>query len=343
MHKQTDQLNPSRAAGPEILAGSVIAPPVIRSAPFKGWEAVWIERGPLTLILVPQVGGRIMSVCWHGRELSFVNPAYLGRVDDIAAITDLHDYKRRVGFLLWGGEKTWLAPQDRWTDGVPFVDLDSGAYELSLDRTTGAATMTSPVCRETGVQIERRLALGDRAGAWCVTHTLRNRSDRVVSWAPWDVDMVLRPATVFLPTRRGSPYPGGVRTFDNEGVSTTVRDQVVSFLDDIAVISCRRPVRFKYGTDADPGRLLAVLEAGDRGLVGYRKSVPAYDDRPYGNGCVLEVFNAPALPYLELELHGPLANLPPGGSFSVRTDAALFDLDLVPSTAAAAREGLAIA
>ena len=77
-----------------------------------------------------------------------VNPAYQGRVDDIAAITDLHEYKRRVGLLLWGGDKTWLAPQDRWTDGVPFVDLDSGAYELSLDPTTGAATVTSPVCRE---------------------------------------------------------------------------------------------------------------------------------------------------------------------------------------------------
>ena len=32
-----------------------------------------------------------MSVCWHGREFAFVNPAYQGRADDIAAITDLHE------------------------------------------------------------------------------------------------------------------------------------------------------------------------------------------------------------------------------------------------------------
>lgn len=338
MHEPTDQ--PDQ---PATQVGSASPPPAIRSAPFKGWDAVWIERAPLTLILVPQVGGRIMSVCWHGRELAFVNPAYQGRVDDIAAITDLHGYKRQVGFLLWGGDKTWLAPQDRWTDGVPFVDLDSGAYGLSLDRTTGAATMTSPVCRETGVQIERRLELGDRAGTWRVTHNLRNRSDREVSWAPWDVDMMLRPATVFLPTRHGSPYPGGVRTFDHEGDSTRVRDEVVSFLDDIAVITCRQPIRFKYGVDADPARLLAVLEGWDGGLVGYRKSIPTYYPRPYGDGCILEVFNAPALPYLELELHGPLASLQPDESFAVRTDAALFDLETVPSTAAAVRECLAIA
>jgi hypothetical protein len=332
MHEPRDPTNPSAAPLPTI-----------RSAPFKGWDAVWIERGPLTLILVPQIGGRIMSVHWHGRELAFVHPAYQGRVDDIAALTDLHEYKRRVGFVLWGGEKTWLAPQDRWSDGVPFVDLDSGAYELSLERATGSATMTSPVCRETGVQIERRLELGDRAGTWRITHTLRNRSDRPVSWAPWDVDMVLRPASVFLPTPKGSPYPKGVRTFDNEGVSATVRDEVVSFLDDIAVISCQQPVRFKYGVDADPGRLFAVLGDGDRGPVGYRKSVPTYYRRPYGDGCALEVFNAPDLPYLELELHGPLASLQPGESFSVPTEAALFDLAVTPTTAAAAREALGLA
>jgi hypothetical protein len=317
--------------------------PTIHAAPFKGWDAVWIERGPLTLILVPQVGGRIMGVCWHGRELAFVNPAFAGRVDDIAAITDLHTYKRQVGFLLWGGDKTWLAPQDRWTDGVPFLDLDSGSYDLALDRASGSATMTSPVCRETGVQITRRLELGDRAGTWRVTHALHNRSDRAVMWAPWDVDMILRPATVFLPTRTGSPYPSGVHTFDNEGESAQVRDEVVSFLDDIAVIACERPLHFKYGVDAEPGRLLAVLDAGERGLVGYRKSVPTFYPQPYGNGCVLEVFNAPSLPYLELELHGPLTNLQPGERFSIDTDAALFDLDASPTTAAAARAGLAFA
>lgn len=197
--------------------------------------------------------------------------------------------------------------------------------------------MTSPVCRETGVEIVRRLELADPPGAWRVTHTLRNLSDRAITWSPWDVDMVFRPATVFLPTRRGSPYPGGVRTFDNEGVSAAFRTEVVSFLDDIAVVSCRKPIRFKYGVDADPAWLLAVLEVGDGQLIGYRKSVPTYYPRPYADGCVLEVFNAPALPYLELEMHGPLASLQPGESFSVQTDAALFDLDAVPSTAAAVR------
>ena len=137
-----------------------------------------------------------MGIQWHGQELSFVNPDCQGRIQDVTAIADVHACKQRLGFLLWGGDKTWLAPQNRWTDEVPFIDLDSGAYEVSIDEDKGIATMTSPVCRESGVQIERTLRVGEQPGAWSLTHTIRNRSHREVSWAPWDVAKVVRPATV---------------------------------------------------------------------------------------------------------------------------------------------------
>jgi|APTNR8051073442_1049403.scaffolds.fasta_scaffold03060_5 hypothetical protein len=319
------------------------AMPSMREAAFGGWNALWIEHGPLTLVLVPQIGGRIMSVIWKGHELSFVNPDCRGRVLDVASIADVHEAKRRLGFVLWGGDKTWLAPQDRWTDGDPFLDLDSGAYDLSIDRTTGAATMLSPICRETGVRIERTVLPGAEPGTWSVASRLINASDRMVVWAPWDVGMMLRPATVFMPTRPNSTYPRGVRTFDNEGDSTSARDQVLDFVDDIAVVSCRDAVKFKYGVDADVGRILAVLETGDGGRVGYRKSVPTYRPQPYGHGCVLEIFNASAYSYIEMEVHGPVVSLQPGESFTLEVGSTLFDLDAAPTGIAAIRQGLGIA
>ncbi len=317
--------------------------PAIREADFNGWDALWIEQGPLTLVLVPQIGGRTMGVVWKGHELSFANPECWGHLPDIASIADVHQAKQRLGFVLWGGDKTWLAPQDRWTDGVPFLDLDSGAYDLSVDRTGGTVTMVSPVCRETGVRIERTLALGAIPGTWSVASRLINASDHVVDWAPWDVAMMLRPATVFMPTGPDSAFPQGVRTFDNEGVSTSVRDEVVHFVDDIAVVSCRDAVKFKYGVDAALGRILAVLDTGAGGLVGYRKSVPTYHPQPYGHGCVLEIFNASAYSYIEMEVHGPVVSLQPGESFTLKVDSALFDLDAMPATNASIREGLGIA
>ena len=316
--------------------------PAIRAAVFRGWDAHWIEHGPLTLVLVPQVGGRVMSVLWKGRELSFVNPECQGRVLNVASVTDIHQAKQRFGFLLWGGDKTWLAPQNRWTDDDPFLDLDSGAYALSVDPESGAATMLSPVCRETGVQIERTVTVGTSPGTWTVASRLINASDHPVLWAPWDVDMMLRPATVFMPTSPRSTFHQGVRTFDNEGVSTSVRDEVVRFIDDTAVVSCQEAVKFKYGVDADQGRILAVLEPGDMGLVGYRKSVQTYHPQPYGHGCVLEIFNSSVYSYIEMEVHGPVVSLQPAESFTLRVDSALFDLEAMPDTPASIRKGLGL-
>jgi len=301
-----------------------------------------MEHGPLVLILVPQVGGRLMGIQWHGHELSFINPDCQGRVQDVSAIADVHACKRRLGFLLWGGDKTWLAPQTRWSDDVPFIDLDSGAYEIAIDDRKGQAVMTSPVCRETGVQIERTVTVGDEPGAWRVVHTLHNRAEQEVSWAPWDVAMIDRPATVYLPTRRGSHFPQGLRTFDNEGVSAEVRDRVVRFVDGGAVISCHEAVKFKYGVDAEMGRVLAVIEVGDYGLVGLRKTVPAYPERQYAHGCVVEVFNAADYPYFELELHGPVTTLAPGESFSLEETATVFDLDRSPVDSADIRRCLGL-
>lgn len=266
----------------------------VRWESYKGWDAWRLQRGPLALLIVPQVGGRIMGLQWRERELSFVNPDCQGRVQDVTAIADVRQCKRLLGFLLWGGDKTWLAPQSRWTDEVPFIDLDSGAYEIACDERAGSAAMISPLCRETGVQIERTVVLGEEIGHWSVKHTLRNRSEQPVTWGPWDVAMMLRPATVFLLTREDSAFPQGLRTFENEGVSARVRDQVVEFADGLAAISCRDPIRFKYGTDAMVGSILAIMETGSSELIGYRKSVPSYHPMPYASDCVVEVFNADA-------------------------------------------------
>ncbi len=309
---------------------------------YKGWDAWRLERGPLSLVLVPQIGGRVMGVQWHGQELSFVNPECEGRIQDVTAIADVHACKRRLGFLLWGGDKTWLAPQSRWTDDVPFIDLDSGAYEFAWDDRAGTVTMISPVCRETGVQIERTLRIGEQPGAWSLTHTLHNRSRSDVSWAPWGVAMVMRPATVYLPTRAGSAFPQGLRTFENEGASEELRDRVVSFIDAVAVISCRDALKFKYGVDSEVGSVLAVIEAGPRGAIGLRKSVPVYHPQPYAHGCVVEVFNSEDYPYLELELHGPVVTLAPGESFSLAESAAVFDLEQPSVEPASVRQILGI-
>ncbi len=311
--------------------------------PYKDWDAWWIERGALALVLVPQVGGRIMGMIWRGRDLAFTNAELEGRVENVAAVDDVRARKRELGFLLWGGDKTWLAPQGRWTENVPFIDLDSGAYSIEIERADANAAvvqMISPICRETGIQITRTVTVRARDEGWTVTHRLDNKSSRTVEWAAWDVSMVRRPAKVFLPKRSNSRHPGGVKTFANEGESEAVRDTVVSDLGNIVVVSCTEPLKFKFGADADLGSMLAVLDVEDLGLLGYRRHVPTFHPQPYGHDCVAEVFNASDYAYLELELHGPVVSLRPGEGFDLIERAALFEMAAWPRDASEVRKYL---
>ena len=297
--------------------------------------------GPLTLILAPKIGGRVIGMQWNRHELAFVDPQLEGRVEDVTLVEDVAAHKRELGLLLWGGEKTWLAPQERWTDGAPFLDLDSGAYTLELEQTRASAAtarMTSPVCRETGIQITRRITMDAACGGWQIVHSLRNCSDVDARWAPWSVSMVRRPAQVYLPIRTDSFHERGVKTFTDEGESEVLRDDVVSFLQDMAVINCTGAGKFKFGVDADLGFILAIIDVEGLGRVGYARAIPTYHPQPYGHGCVAEVFNACEFPYLETELHGPVANLQPGQSFDLIEHAALFDVTALPGDASELRK-----
>ena len=281
-----------------------------------------------------------MGMQWHGRNLAFVNPALEGRVEDLGAIDDVRTRKRELGFSLWGGNKTWLAPQDRWTDELPFLDLDSGAYDVAIeqhDTDSVSIRMTSPICRETGIRITRTVSMNTGDTGWSVVHRLENHADRDVQWAPWSVGMVQRPARVYLPKQRNSGYPNGVKTFANEGESVTIRDTVVSDLAEFAVIQCTKPRKFKFGVDADEGSILAIFDVKDHGLVGLTKHVPTFHPQAYGHGCVAEVFNSSEYSYLELELHGPVMTLAPGESFDLIERAVLFDIASWPNNAAEVR------
>ena len=54
---------------------------------YKGWSCWFLKNGPVELVLVPQVGGRIMGIRWRGHDLSFTQPELEGQVVDVAAVS----------------------------------------------------------------------------------------------------------------------------------------------------------------------------------------------------------------------------------------------------------------
>ncbi len=286
---------------------------------YLGWRAWRIRRDPVELVLVPDVGGRCMQLTWRGRELFFTQPEYRGATVQLEG--DVHAQKRALGFRVWGGEKTWLAPQSRWTDGVPFLDLDSGPYTLDVLADTSdvvSVRLTSPICRETGLQLVRTFTVRAQTAAFDVEHELVNPSPHPVDWGLWSVSQLLRAARVFLPRRPDSPNPDGVKTYPEEGQSTAARGEVVQLLGSLAAIDCRTPVEFKFGVDGPEGWLLAVWEGGAAERLGYLTRFPVVAGAPYAQGCPIEVYNSARYPYLEVEVHSPLLRVPPGGRGAFR-------------------------
>jgi len=313
----------------------------VKTGSYKGWESWQVHNGSLSLIVVPQVGGRIMGMYWRGHNVAFTQPEREGTVENIAVVTDVLAKKREMGFPLWGGEKTWLAPQSHWQDGLPFLDLDSGRYELTVqqsDPSEATIQMTSPICRETGMQITRTITVTGNSHEWRVSHEFLNTTDQTVEWGVWDVAMLLRPGCVYLPTNKESQYPGGVKTFIQEGDSLRLRDSVVQTMGNFAVVSCIHSEKFKYGVDSSPKSLpspenswiLGIMEVSGLGLVGYRKQVKIFPDQPYAHGCFAEVYNSDIYPYFEMETHGPLVKLNPRERFTIEEQHALFDVSKLP-------------
>ncbi len=120
--------------------------------------------------------------------------------------------------------------------------------------------------------------------------------------------MMLRPATVFMPTSPNSAFPQGVKTFDNEGVSAPFATRWCVSSTTSPSCPARTPSSSSTVSTRTEGRILAVLEPDGMGLVGYRKSVPTYHPQPYGHGCVLEIFNSSLYSYIEMEVHGPVVS-----------------------------------
>lgn len=280
---------------------------------FKGWPAYVLRQDGLTLSLVPDVGGRLMGIQFLGQELCFVHPALEGRsyAGGEAGWTELcGDWD----FPLWGGGKTWIAPESAWPGGAPHRDLDSLAWQVREVWCTSESMgvdVESPVCRVSGLQVRRRLTLAADGPRWTIEHAVRNGSATDIGCGLWDVLMLRRPGVVSVALASGtSAHPGGVVSLPGkEPLEALMRDGVIDVLAHQARIHCDAGRDFKCGFGQATGQVQVDFE--DWGLRYTRDS--AVDlTRTYAHGHPIEVFNAPRLPYFEVETHSPLQRIGPG-------------------------------
>jgi hypothetical protein len=67
---------------------------VLHQENISGWPGYRFVSGNISLGVVPQLGGRMMSLCVDGEELFFVDPKHSGAMVDLSSIKDFIFLKR---------------------------------------------------------------------------------------------------------------------------------------------------------------------------------------------------------------------------------------------------------
>ena len=162
-----------------------------KRADFRGWNAVYLSNELVSLVAVPDIGGRIMEYNLGEYEYLFVDPDLAGKL-----FTPEENYGsgRLVDWKNYGGEKTWPAPQgweseSEW-HGPPDPVLDTGIYtieDLGGDDTFVGLKMVSPSDPRTGIQISRKVKLKPGSSRVYLDLAFTNVSQRPIRWSIWDV------------------------------------------------------------------------------------------------------------------------------------------------------------
>ncbi|MCB6184989.1 DUF4380 domain-containing protein [Leeia sp. TBRC 13508] len=282
----------------------------IEKTSFQGWDAYHLRQDSISLYVVPSIGGRLMGIQYEGEEFSYINPNLLGQTPT----GDTEQWKTLCGnwtFPLWGGGKTWLAPESNWPEGNPHPELDSGEWNVieawSNSEELGILVQ-SPICPKTNLQLSRSLSL-HLDGSWTITQAAKNLGESDITFGLWDVLMLKRPGKVSIPLQAGSH---SIHWMPEKGFSEElITNGVLRFIDPKNIqLRCDKAEQFKVGFTNHNGEITVVFHLENDQYL-YQRQTKSQLTAPFAHGHPLEVFNSPALPYFEIESHSPLQTLAP--------------------------------
>lgn len=260
------------------------------------WRELSIKRDALTLTLLPGIGGRLWDVALGGRSFLFQNPDLLGQPFRADSLASLPTRSPQFGFPLWGGEKTWVAPDRDWPAGAPYPALDAGAYHIAT-HSPEAVSLVSPVCPISQLRITRTITL--RSGsAFSIAHSLRNCGSAPRRCGIWSVMMLDHPARIAVP----GPHPDIRPVFDrHDGRAKSCADGLTC--------TCQNPHQFKIATANPTGRTLIRNPSHDISIL--CTTGPSAPGDSYAHGLPFEIFNSGDYAYCEAEWHAPARDLAP--------------------------------
>jgi hypothetical protein len=280
---------------------------------YEGWKCCWELANPLVrVVVVPQIGGRIMEYSLLGENVIWRNPAELGVVMPSDLGKKWHNY---------GGYKAWNAPQARWRapDYDNFYDYAPAKAEpISStgdgEQMVGVRVTTAPI-PHLGFQFIRDVFLSDRTSRVRIIETMRNVSNREIEWSIWDVTQVKAPCWIAFPLHVTKHCPDGWRRLLGPEYPDP---HSVTALGKIGVMRYSGALD-KAGTPSPDGWIVYIKDQ-----LAYVKQwgVRTVDAEYPDFGCSAQAFTADKAMggYAEIEVLGPMVKLKPGETASLTQD-----------------------
>ena len=178
--------NSERSSSPVAQSSANAFPAHLDNINYRGWRAIRLSNGLISLIIVPQIGGRAIQLKLGDQELFFVNPALAGKV-----LTEAEE-NPSTGQWNYGGDKVWPAPEgwlsdDQWSS-IPDYPLDgkpATATVITNNSREVALRVTGPAVPRTGVQFERTYHVYAATTRIRIEQIMRNSSRRQIRWGIW--------------------------------------------------------------------------------------------------------------------------------------------------------------
>ncbi len=286
--------------------------PAIAITKYGGRKAFALTDGRNEAIIVPEIG-RVMR---------------FGKIGGPNLLWNLSGpTPPRGGYINFGGDKTWLAPQSSWQQfhgkngWPPDAAFDGKPHEAEV-LSGGKLKLTTPLS-PTGIQLSRVMFF-DENDDFVIEQTAQKLKGEPVRASIWSITQTAPGQAVFLPINTKSDYDGG---FLNMMGSGEAQKSVLVKPNLLRIIPIGTGGGAKFGVDSPVSSLVSVRD-GVAFLQKTAKPAGIYPDGKNGDGFPIELYingDAKAF-YFEMEMLGPLKTFAVGGKSTHTVRWSLHDL-----------------
>jgi hypothetical protein len=284
---------------------------------WSGWSAIVVENGLISTVTVPAIGARVMQYNLGENQFIYRNTSLNGKTYTPANNGSWYNF---------GGFKNWPAPQNdpgRW-GWPPPPTLDYGNYTTEILMNTADSVkikVTSPIEEwlTPDLQFIRIMTVFKNSSRVRMEQFLVNHATSVQDWSVWDITQTIvhHPGKqdydnfwVYFPLNPNSK-------FGSEGVSWSSnfggKPKVLNYGEVAPGIFGVQYAREQKKVFADvPVGWICFADLDSE--VAYIKTFDVVDGATYpDNGGIDQLYTSSAGDYFEVEVTGPIENIPANG------------------------------